>query len=83
MAKFRVTGGEDGVSGITVGSRRYEPGDVVEMTTSKAEWLVERGLLVPESKAKDTPALEPEAVDDEPVEEDEPSQWANLEGDDL
>ena len=87
MAKFRVTGGEDGQSGISVGSRRYEPGDVVEMTTSKAEWLVERGLLESASQ-KATAEVEPEPEledddDDETVEEVETSQWANLEGDDL
>lgn len=85
--KFRVTGGQDGQSGISVGSRRYEPGDVVEMTSSKAEWLVERGLLESASqKATVEVELEPELendADDETVEEVEPSQWANLEGDDL
>jgi len=88
--KFRVTGGTDGVSGIDVGNRRYEAGDVVEMTSNKAEWLVERGLLVADSKWSADPEPEVEEAepeldeaDDETVEEDESSWQDNVEGDDL
>ena len=58
--KYRVTGGADGTAGIDVGARRYEPGDIVEMTQPKAAWLVERGLLVADGKqvAADEPAVD-------------------------
>jgi hypothetical protein len=89
--KFRVTGGADGVSGIDVGNRRYEAGDVVEMTSNKAEWLVERGLLVADSKWSAEPEVEDEPeldeaddeTDDESVDDDETSLQDNIEGDDL
>lgn len=84
--KFKVTGGEDGTLGIDVGNRRYEAGDVLEMTSSKAEWLVELGLLVQDGKAsKDEPVEEPaeEPVEEPAVEEVVDEQSANLEGDDL
>ena len=48
MAKYRVTGGADGVAGIVVKGRRYEPGDTVELTGSA--WLVEQGYLTPAAK---------------------------------
>jgi len=66
--KFRVTGGEDGQAGISVGSRRYEAGDIIEMTQAKAGWLIDRGLLVADSKAADPepdPEPEPDFDDDE------------------
>lgn len=69
--RFKVTGGADGSIGINVGSRRYEPGDVVEMTQAKAAWLVERGVLVADSKS----TVEPDLDDDDDVLDDE--------GDDL
>lgn len=89
--KFRVTGGADGASGISVGSRRYEPGDVIEMTQAKAGWLVDRGLLVADSKWD---GVEVEAEELEPEEESEleetddandaDADYADeLEGDDL
>lgn len=43
--KFRVTGGADGISGIEVAGRRYEPGDEIDLTGSKHTWLVEQGYL--------------------------------------
>ena len=45
--KYKVTGGQDGVSGIDVGQRRYEAGETVDMPASKAEWLLECGYLAP------------------------------------
>ena len=45
--KYKVTGGQDGVSGINVGERRYEAGETVDMPASKAEWLLEYGYLEP------------------------------------
>lgn len=75
--KYRVTGGADGSAGIDVGARRYEPGDIVEMTQPKAAWLVERGLLVADGKqvAADEPAVDEDEVVDELDVDDE--------GDDL
>jgi hypothetical protein len=43
--RFKVTGGTDGTAGVEVGDRRYEPGDIVELTGPKAAWLVEKGYL--------------------------------------
>lgn len=62
--KYRVTGGADGTAGINVGARRYEPGDIVEMTQPKAAWLVDRGLLVADGKqaATDEPAVDGDEV---------------------
>lgn len=45
--KYKVTGGQDGVSGINVGERRYEAGETVDMPASKAEWLLEYGYVEP------------------------------------
>ena len=76
--RYKVTGGSDGTSGIDVGSRRYDAGDIVEMTQSKAEWLIERGLLEPVS-GRGSKA--------EPVENTEQTEVHNSEnepeGDDL
>ena len=73
--KFRVTGGEDGTLGIDVGNRRYEVGDLVEMTANDAEWLVECGALVKDSdwspvEEKSQPEPEPEAESEEVEEAD-------------
>jgi len=61
--RFKVTGGADGVSGITVAGRRYEPGDDLDMTAKQAEWLVEQGYLEPvdgsKKFVKPEPAPEP------------------------
>ena len=77
--KFRVTGGEDGTLGINVGNRRYEPGDLVEMTANDADWLIDCGVLVKDSDwspAEVNPEPEPEPVAEEleeadPVEEED------------
>jgi len=45
MPKFKVTGGEDGESGVEVAGKRYEPGSTVEMTAKDAGWLVDIGIL--------------------------------------
>lgn len=84
--KFRVTGGEDGTLGIDVGNRRYEAGDMVEMTASDADWLVECGALVKDSEwtpggTKSEP--EPEAELEEDDLDDEPADLEDEEGDDL
>ena len=82
MAKFRVTGGEDGTLGINVGTRRYEAGDLVEMTANDAEWLVECGALVKDSdwsavkttvepEPEPEPELEPEDDEEDVVDEDD------------
>ena len=77
--KFRVTGGEDGTLGIDVGNRRYEPGDLVEMTADKAEWLIECGALVKDAdwspaevNVEPEPAPVAEEVEEaDPIEEDD------------
>lgn len=80
MAKFRVTGGEDGTLGIDVGNRRYEAGDLVEMTSDKAQWLIDCGALVKDSdwspvkatvEPEPEPEPEPENNEDDVVDEDD------------
>ena len=44
--KYKVTGGQDGISGIDVAGKRYEAGDDVELTTKQADWLVDQGYVV-------------------------------------
>jgi len=68
--RFRVTGGADGVSGIDVGSKRYEPGDEIDLTGKQAEWLIEQGYLEPiegSKKFAKTVEVEPTPVVEEPV----------------
>lgn len=69
--KFRVTGGPEGDRGISVGTRRYEPGDVLDMPQQKAKWLVDKGLLEPNSSSRHSP----EPADD--TAEDEVSNYEN------
>jgi|2_EtaG_2_1085320.scaffolds.fasta_scaffold32094_2 hypothetical protein len=52
MAKYVVTGGESGESGIHLHGKRYEPGDIVEVANPKKLWLIDAGYLVLASKAK-------------------------------
>ena len=47
MPKFKVTGGQDGESGVEVAGKRYEPGSTVEMTAKDAAWLVDIDILAP------------------------------------
>lgn len=70
--KFRVTGGPEGDRGISAAGRRYEPGDVIELTQAKAQWLLDKGLLEADGgkTAKSTPAPEPEPVPETPVDDD-------------
>lgn len=71
--RFRVTGGRDGVSGIDVGSKRFEVGDVVDLTAKQAEWLIEQGYLEPADSTKKAPAVEAIEIEsaEEPVAGDE------------
>ena len=70
--KFRVTGGPEGDRGISAAGRRYEPGDVIELTQAKAQWLIDKGLLEADGgkTAKSTPAPEPEPVPEPNVDDD-------------
>jgi hypothetical protein len=43
--RFRVTGGQDGISGIDVAEKRYNAGDEVELTAKQSEWLLEQGYV--------------------------------------
>ena len=47
MPKYKVTGGDDGESGIEHNGKRYEAGATVEMTAKQADWLVDIGILAP------------------------------------
>lgn len=66
MAKFKVTGGESGLVGVTVNDLRYEPGETVELSQAKAQWLVDKGVLVAVGGGKKSAKTsEPEAVTDD------------------
>ena len=52
MAKYLVTGGESGESGVHLHGKRYEPGAIVEVANPKKLWLIDEGYLVLASKAK-------------------------------
>ena len=52
MAKYVVTGGESGTSGIEVDGKRYEPGDTVEIAAGKKDWRIDAGYLELASKSK-------------------------------
>ena len=84
--KFRVTGGPEGDRGISAAGRRYEPGDVIELTQPKAQWLIDKGLLEPADKnvGKSDPDPEPEP-DPAPALEPSPEPWEfdDDSGDDL
>lgn len=76
--RFKVTGGQDGQSGISFAGKRYEPGDEIEMTAKQAEWLLDQGYLEdpkkPVAKLAETtvePEPEPAPVADEPNEDDD------------
>ena len=45
MPKYKVTGGDDGESGIEYSGKRYEPGSTVEMPSKNADWMVDLGIL--------------------------------------
>ena len=50
MPKYKVTGGDDGESGIEYSGQRYEAGSTVDMPTKKADWMVDIGILEPVGK---------------------------------
>jgi hypothetical protein len=89
--KFRVTGGPDGDRGISSGSHRYEPGDVIELTQAKAQWLVDKGLLEPASGARSASKPTADTAETEvsnyenTVEDEQPEPWSfdQDSGDDL
>ncbi len=83
--KFRVTGGPEGDRGISAAGRRYEPGDVIELTQPKAQWLVDKGLLEADGgkTAKSSPAPEPEPVPEPTVDDDIADDLDDDELDDL
>ncbi len=56
MAKYVVTGGTDGQSGIEVAGKRYEPGDTVEIPAGKKDWRIDAGYLELASTHKATRA---------------------------
>ena len=50
MPKYKVTGGDDGESGIEYSGQRYEAGATVDMPAKKADWMVDIGILEPVGK---------------------------------
>lgn len=50
MPKYIVTGGESGTSGINYSGKRYEAGEVVEVSKPKGLWLIDEGYLALESE---------------------------------
>jgi len=64
MTKYKVTGGQDGLSGVEVAGKRYEPGETIEMPPKKAEWLIEIGILEVAGKASATPVEETKDEED-------------------
>ena len=50
MPKYVVTGGADGLSGVNVNGKRYEPGETVEVANPKNLWLIKEGYLELASK---------------------------------
>ena len=55
MPKYKVTGGDDGISGVEIAGQRYEPGETLEAATKKVEWMIEAGILEAAS-AKSSPS---------------------------
>ncbi len=45
MPKYKVTGGDDGLSGVEIAGQRYEPGETLEAATKKVEWMIDAGVL--------------------------------------
>lgn len=69
---YKVTGGQDGISGIEVAGRRFEAGETVELPGTKAEWLVDMGYLEPvEAKSKKGTKTDPEPEPETITGEDE------------
>ena len=69
--RFRVTGGQDGISGIDVADKRYEAGDEVELTAKQSEWLLEQGYVeaidASSKKSKSTPVVEEVSIELEDI----------------
>lgn len=65
--RFRVTGGQDGISGIDVADKRYEAGDEVELTAKQSEWLLEQGYVeaidASAKKSKNTTVVEEVSIE--------------------
>ena len=51
MPKYKVTGGESGLSGVTIGNDRYEPGETLDYPAKRVQWLVDQGYVDPVVKA--------------------------------
>ena len=72
MPKYKVTGGDDGESGIEHDGKRYEPGATVELTAKQADWLVDIGILAPAGgKAAPAPKAAPTPKAETAKDEDE------------
>ena len=67
MPKYVVTGGEDGLSGIEVGGKRYEPGETVEIAAGKKDWRIDAGYLELASKSKRARDANGQFVPDDPA----------------
>lgn len=69
--RFRVTGGQDGISGIDVADKRYEPSDEVELTAKQSEWLLEQGYVeaidASSKKSKSAPVVEEVSIEPEVI----------------
>lgn len=69
--RFRVTGGQDGTSGIDVADKRYEAGDEVELTAKQSEWLLEQGYVeaidASAKKSKSAPVVEEVSIEPEVI----------------
>ena len=69
--RFRVTGGQDGTSGIDVADKRYEAGDEVELTVKQSEWLLEQGYVeavdASAKKSKGTPVVKEVSIEPEVI----------------
>jgi chitodextrinase len=59
--RFRVTGGQDGISGIEVAEKQYNAGDELELTAKQSEWLLEQGYVeaidASSKKSKNAPVV--------------------------
>tara|TARA_R110002020_G_scaffold354178_2_gene566963 strand:+ start:1115 stop:1489 length:375 start_codon:yes stop_codon:yes gene_type:complete len=70
MPKYIVTGGEHGTSGINYKDKRYEPGDVVDVSNPKGLWLIKDGYLELASDVEKRQAAESKADAEEKAKAD-------------
>ena len=70
MPKYIVTGGEYGTSGINYKDKRYEPGDVVDVSNPKGLWLIKDGYLELASDVEKRQAAESKADAEEKAKAD-------------